>query len=107
MFLSEPSNVTNSKKLIAPNFRCFYIRAWLRMHGSIVLLVIMRAGRDASSIAGSTGGRRRPTPSRSDIMAAKKARKAAKKGGAKKAAKKGGRKAAKKTTKKKAAKKRR
>ena len=80
------------------------------MHGSIVLFVIMRACSDASSIRRFHRGTARPTPSRSDIMAAKKARKAAKKGGAKKAAKKGGakRKAAKKGgAKKKAAKKRR
>ena len=69
--------------------------------------MIMRACSDASSIRRFHRGTARPTPSWSDIMAAKKARKAAKKGGAKKAAKKGGRKAAKKTTKKKAAKKRR
>ena len=40
---------TNSKKLIAHHFCCFYIRAWLRKHLIIVRLVIMRAFTDACS----------------------------------------------------------
>lgn len=64
-------------------------------------------GRSAA-FAGSTGGPARVQLHTERKMAAKKGRKAAKKGGAKKAAKKGGRKAAKKGgAKKKAAKKRR
>ena len=59
------------------------------------------------SIAGSTGESAKFNSITETQMAAKKGRKAAKKGGAKKAAKKGGRKAAKKGGAKKAAKKRR
>jgi len=69
--------------------------------------VTVRACADARSIAGSTGGSARVQLHTERQMAAKKGRKAAKKGGAKKAAKKGGRKAAKKGGAKKAAKKRR
>ena len=71
-------------------------------------IVTVRASADARSIAGSTGGSARVQLHTERQMAAKKGRKAAKKGGAKKggrkAAKKGG---AKKGGAKKAAKKRR
>lgn len=72
-----------------------------------MLFVTARAGSDACSIAGSTGESAKFNSITETQMAAKKGRKAAKKGGAKKAAKKGGRKAAKKGGAKKAAKKRR
>ena len=65
-----------------------------------------QCGRSAASPV-PPGGRREFNSIMETQMAAKKGRKAAKKGGAKKAAKKGGRKAAKKGGAKKAAKKRR
>jgi hypothetical protein len=73
-----------------------------------MLFVSTRAGSDAlQQIIDSTGGSVKFNSIMERQMAAKKGRKAAKKGGAKKAAKKGGRKAAKKGGAKKAAKKRR
>ena len=64
-------------------------------------IVTVRACADARSIAGSTGGSARVQLHTERQMAAKKGRKAAKKGGAKKAAKKGGaKKGAKKAAKK-------
>lgn len=71
-------------------------------------IVTVRACADARSIAGSTGGSARVQLHTERQMAAKKGRKAAKKGGAKKAAKKGGaKKGGAKKGAKKAAKKRR
>ena len=69
--------------------------------------VTVRASSDARSIAGSTGGSARVQLHTERQMAAKKGRKAAKKGGAKKGAKKAAKKGGAKKGAKKAAKKRR
>ena len=69
--------------------------------------VTVRACSDARSIAGSTGGSARVQLHTERQMAAKKGRKAAKKGGAKKGAKKAAKKGGAKKGAKKAAKKRR
>ncbi len=70
-------------------------------------IVTVRASLDARSVAGSTGGSARVQLHTERQMAAKKGRKAAKKGGAKKGAKKAAKKGGAKKGAKKAAKKRR